>query len=160
MKIESNPEIASKVAVVTQRLLEAKVGEIVPWDTVRTILGERHKKKLYQVACVARRRARKEKGAVFGTVIKVGMKRLADSEIHSVGDIAINRIRGTARNASASMACADLGKLTNSQRAMHFGKAAVLAVVADQTTRTAVQATIRAQMTLKELADATIEGMK
>ena len=80
----------------------------------------------------ARRMARREHRIVFDVVRCVGLKRLVDSEIHTMGERSRRHIQHTVRDCMKTLACADQSKLSDSEKkelyaAMSYHGAMVLA---------------------------------
>lgn len=74
----------------------------------------------------ARRIAEREGRIVFGTIRKVGLKRLADSEIVTVGRYSLGRIHREAKRGANRLSCADYSKLSREAQSEHNATAAGL----------------------------------
>jgi hypothetical protein len=86
-------------------LATTPVGEVCTYDALSDAIG-RPVRPVRHMLMQALAKARKEHGAVFGTVTRIGYRRLSAEEVHTLGRQARQRVRRTTRRARESIATA------------------------------------------------------
>lgn len=97
--------------------LRDQSGEVT-YAALSDVLGRDVRNGAWTVLASARRALQRE-GIVYGTIRKVGIKRLDDEEIVGTGRDALKKTRRASRRALNRLACADYDKLTNEGRIKH-----------------------------------------
>lgn len=105
--IESNhkslPEMSGDARILLGRLRTLAVGDVVTYRELSDLIGRDVQGPARGTLDTARKAAEREYGMALGTVMKQGIKRLAASELSSIGDSAFGRIGRTARTAAKRM---------------------------------------------------------
>lgn len=135
-----HPEImsrsAAEAAMIVERLLKCTVGEVVSYKELTRLIGRDVQDK-GRVALLRAQRDlwRGEAKAVFGTVMRVGVKRLSDDEIAKLGPAAIRRIHKLAQRVDEKMACVqDVAKLSADTRTALISGQSFLRAIAQAAT--------------------------
>ncbi len=125
MSTTSIPELSVDAQVLAKRLETAKPGEVVTYAELSRLIRRDVQHEAASVLSSARRVVQREHKAVFGAVIKQGLKRLDASGIVSVGEQGIQKITRASRRAARRLACADYDALPNADK-VRFNTAASL----------------------------------
>jgi len=96
---------AADVAALAEALATTPIGELCTYDALSDAIG-RPVRPVRHLLMQALAKARKEHGAVFGTVTRVGYRRLSAEEAHTLGRQARQRVRRTTRRAREGIATA------------------------------------------------------
>ena len=96
-------EFEPDVQKLAECLREASISEIVTYERLDKVLGRSVQDNRY-ILVRARTTVEKEIGAVFGTVFRVGLKRMPVEDFPTVGQYSRRAIRRRARKASDRMA--------------------------------------------------------
>ena len=98
-------EMSIDTRLLHDRLKAANVGDVVGYEEMDRILGRDVRGDAYGSLHSARRRLQKNDQIVFGTVHKVGLKRLNDVEIVASAEAEIDGLRRRARRAGERVTC-------------------------------------------------------
>lgn len=79
--------------VIFDRLLKSNVGDVIGYEELTKLIGRDVQGKARSCLLSARKRAEREHRIVFGCVFKIGVKRLADTEIVDSGEAILKRAR-------------------------------------------------------------------
>jgi len=105
------------VAIYEQLFAKCAVGETVPYDSIRAILGfDPQSNHGRSRIAAARRMARRESGYIFETIPNVGLFRLAEREKAAYGAKYIRRAHNAARSGVVALATVDPSKLDDSEK--------------------------------------------
>lgn len=113
------PEISADALRLAQYLRGIGIGEIVAYEKVTEIIGRDARSKGRPTLVSAEKIVQREHQIVFGTVRGVGIKRLSDDEIASLGIDGTRKIHRTARRTIKSLGCADFSKMKNESKIRH-----------------------------------------
>lgn len=86
------------VRVLVDLLLSASIGDVVTYEAMSAAIGSPVKRRAWLIPRAVKQ-ANKEAGALFGTVINAGQKRLPATDAHVVGHTARRKVRRTSRRA-------------------------------------------------------------
>ncbi len=118
---ELNPD----TRLLTDAFLKMEQGETMTYEQVSKLLSRKTSGSDGTLQS-ARRRAEKEDGFVFGTIRKVGLKRLDDAEIVSLGETGAKSLRRGARRSFKRVSNVhDFDSLPSAEQAKHNGALAL-----------------------------------
>lgn len=112
-------QISIESQLVIDELGKAKVGDVVTYDKLTRLLGRDVRTVARGSLTTARRRLQKDSGIVFGTVARVGVRRLSNSETVGVGASYIKRVHSTVRRGVHVVGCADYDALGKDDQVKH-----------------------------------------
>lgn len=119
---------------------KAEAGQVFTYLELSAIVGRDVTKEARGNLYTAIRKARNECGIVFATTIKVGIKRLADTEIAAVGDQALHRIHSTAIRTSRKLTCVvDFDAMPNESKVKHNTALSMFGAISQATRPQAVR---------------------
>ena len=132
-------EMSVDSRAIYQRLMAAKIGDLVTYKELATMTGrdlQHGDRYVLMSAC----RAAQRDGAVFGVVRGEGVKRLADAEIVSSAAGVLPRIRRASKRAIRRLtAVSDFAALPNDAKIAHNTYASIFGAIAAVSTHGAVQ---------------------
>ncbi len=105
--------------LLIRRLRQCQIGEIVEYSELLKLIGSTHLGKSRSAIVTARRNLMKNHRIIFGAINKVGLKRLNDEEIVSLGTSRIHHIYRTARRSLAEQDQVLILNLNPEQRIRH-----------------------------------------
>jgi len=124
------PEISIETRMLIDRLKTAQIGETITYATLSNIIGRevqddaRHLLVSAQKACL-------RDHIVFASVRKIGVKRLADTEIVGIGEAMLPKIKRAAKRGIVKMtSVADFSALPDAAKLRHNAVISMLGVVA------------------------------
>lgn len=117
---------------VYDRLTKAKMGETVSYDELSQLIGRDIRNGAYWCLQSARRKALID-GLVFGSVSKVGIKRLNDTEIVDTGHDAVTRIHRLSTRSARKVALAEYSTLSPESKVKFNTHVSILGVMAHMT---------------------------
>ena len=131
---------AADIETLVAVLQAAAVGELVPYSALSAAIGRDVRRQGYLLA-TARRDANNASGALFGTVWKMGYKRLAPDEVHTIGGMVRGRIRRSAKRTGhmISQALQTANEMDPEARRKAVSEVTVLGMVAHLTSETATR---------------------
>jgi hypothetical protein len=136
-EINPNPTIG-RASVEAQELAKhletAEVGDVFTYQQLNT-LAKCDVQKRNTVLQTARRIAQRQRKIVFDTIVGVGIKRLSDEEIPDVGDASIKRSRNIAKKGMRTLACANLGKMTQETKVKAITAKTILGLFSESGSR-------------------------
>lgn len=94
---------AADVQALADMLASTPIGAVVTYSDLSDAIG-RDVLRVRHLLHAARIRARKDTGAVFSPVTRVGLRRLTAEEAHTIGSTARQRVRRTSKRALVAMA--------------------------------------------------------
>lgn len=131
-------DMSADARAVYDRLQAARVGDVISYAALETLTRREIQGKDRYVLSTAIRACLRD-GIAFGTVRKIGMKRLADAEVVTDASSAIPRIRRLARNASRKMvAISDFDSLPNEAKVRHNAVLSIFGVITQMATERSV----------------------
>lgn len=139
------------VQMIYDRLHKANTGDTVSYADLTELIGRDVQDRARYILLRALDLLRRDHNYVFGTVRRVGVKRLADGEIVGSAASDVASIRRKARKAASKLTCvADYDALTPDERIRHNATVSLFGAIATMTKRpemkrleTAVEATGR-----------------
>jgi hypothetical protein len=127
---KSIPEMAIDTRLLLQRLLQAKVGEVITYQDLNGQIDRDVQREANPCLQSAMRSALRQM-MVFSTIRGVGVKRLTDRELAGIGDATRQHISRSARMAMRKMAAVqDFDTLNNEEKVRHNTNLAMLGAVA------------------------------
>lgn len=127
---QSIPEMAIDTRLLLQRLLKAKVGEIITYRELNREI-DRDVQREANACLQSAMRAALRQMMVFSTIRNVGVKRLTDRELAGVGEATRLHISRSARLAMRKMTMVqDFKSLNNAEKVRHNTALAMLGAVA------------------------------
>lgn len=137
-------QISADVKLLEERLLRSQIGEIIGYDELSGIIGRdvraRSGGQGWSSLQSARRKAGRDGRAIFGTITKVGLKRLSDPEIVSSGATYVQRAHNMARRGVQQItSVTSYEALPQASKNLHNTYAALLGGLHHMTTATAVK---------------------
>lgn len=126
---KSIPELSVDSKLLYERLKKAGIGETVTYAELSGIVGRDVANGGRGTMMTARRLCQAEHQMVFGTVRKVGLKRLSDQEIVDTGEAVTKHIRKTARRGARRIACANYQALANDAKVRHNAQISLLGAI-------------------------------
>lgn len=95
--LKSNPETAADIRALADFLAALPVGEVATYAQLSQTIGRNVQKGAGYILAAARDVVEKEAGAIFGTIHRVGVKRLTGQEAIGVGAQTGRKIKRAAR---------------------------------------------------------------
>lgn len=126
MSTTSIPELSVDAQVLAKRLQAVKPGEVVTYSELSGLIKRDVQQEAASVLASARRVTQREHRAVFGAVIKVGLKRLDSAGIVGFGEAGIAKMHRVSRRTSRALACAEYETLTNADKVRFNTSASLL----------------------------------
>jgi hypothetical protein len=120
------PEISVDTVMVYERLIAAKVDEVITYADLAKTIGRQVP---YSMLSTARHKAMVEKRIVFATIHKVGIKRLADSDIVTLSTASFRSIQNTTRRERSRLSSVEFDTLPRELKVKHSATAAALAMI-------------------------------
>lgn len=108
-------EVGIDAKILQERLQKANIGQVISYDELSEIVNKDVRKEGYSAFLSARKACLREK-IVFGTIAKVGIKRVSDSEIVKGAAAGVRRVRSAIRRESIRLSCANKSKLDNESK--------------------------------------------
>lgn len=127
--MKSIPELSEETKLIEYELDQLEPGQTIEYDNLSAAIGRDVREHARGNILSARRRLRKEKRKVFGTVRGVGVKRLTDAEIVVASGSDITSVKRRTRNALHSLSCAEFDNLTGDEKNQHRTRFCVLGVL-------------------------------
>lgn len=122
------------VKTVSDALRATKIGDTVAYSTLEQLIGRSIRGKNYWILLSARKRLLSQDSMLFGTVSKVGLKRLSDSEIIAASRDELNRVhRGALRGLRKISSVQDYNSLPHAEKVNHGVTASALSVLSYMT---------------------------
>lgn len=91
--LQEEPNLKKRIM---NRLSIAKVGDVITYHELSTLIGKNVQKEGYHICICARWSALEKYRILFSPIINVGLKRLSESEIARSGDYGADRLHGMA----------------------------------------------------------------
>lgn len=127
---KSIPEMAIDTRLLLQRLLKAKVGDVLTYKELNGVISRDVQRDANPCLQSAMRAALRQQ-MVFSTLRGIGVKRLTDRELAGIGEAARQHIARSARVAMKKMThVQDFKALTNDEKIRHNTGLAMLGAVA------------------------------
>lgn len=124
------PELSVDTQTVERLLLAVTVGEVIEYSVLTNAIGRDVQADARHIADSARQRVLRSHRAVFEPVVGIGLKRLDDRGIISLGPSCVTRIRNMAkRGAQKLTAVNDFDALPNNLKLEHNVRLAQLGAV-------------------------------
>lgn len=143
------PDISIDAKVLHDRLKQAQVGEVLTWVDLSKLIGRDVRRHAYGALNTARKRAQNDDLCVFGTVFKVGLKRLSDTEVVDTGQQVVDKVRRTTRRGVKRLtSVTDFSAMPNESKIKHNAYVSMLGALCD------VSTTRRLHQVEKEVATA------
>lgn len=115
-KSKAIPERSAETELLLKRLKKLKAGEVVPYDELNTLIDGDVQGKQYGLLGSARRAAISEDQIVTECVRKVGVKRMDNDGILTIGPQSRKRIHRIAKRTAKKTACADYDSYNTEQK--------------------------------------------
>lgn len=148
-KPKAIPEISVDAQTLMARLKKMQKGEAVSYKELSALISADVQKKARGYLNTARNRLLMDEAMVFEAVRGVGIKRMDDAQIISVGEQATSKIHRASKRALRKLNCSDAGNLTNDQKVELNAAASVAGAIA-LITRPAKIALIKAAVKTSE----------
>ena len=127
---KSIPEMAIDTRLLLQRLLKAKIGEVITYKELNEVISRDVQQEANGCLQSAMKAALRHE-MVFSTMRGIGIKRLTDRELAGIGEATRNHITRSARIAMRKMGLVrDFKALTNEEKIRHNTGLAMLGAVA------------------------------
>lgn len=124
------PEMSIDTRVCVNRLKEAKSGEVIPYKELSELIGRDVQNSAYSVLFSARRIVERDYRIVFHPIRSIGLKRLDDTGIVSVGESTLSKIRKVTKRGIKQIACVqDFNNLSQEQKIKHNTYLSMLGVM-------------------------------
>lgn len=114
--LKSNPENQADIRALADFLAALPVGEIATYDQLSQAIGRNVRNGAGYILTAARDAVEKESGAIFGTVHRVGVKRLTGQEAIGIGAQTGRKIRRAARRGIGRLGRIRDNSLTDADR--------------------------------------------
>lgn len=121
---------AIETRLLIERMKQMAVGDTLEYSEIESITG-RKLVRARSALDTARSSLLKTDGMVFGTITKVGIKRLADDEIVNSSVTTEKRIGRMSRREIKRLSCANYNALSQDQKVTHNARMTVFAMAAD-----------------------------
>jgi len=119
-------EISVDTQFIIKKLSTCKIGDVITYEE----LAKEIKRKVPNgILVTARKRLLTDERMVFGTIRKVGLKRLSDSEIVNTSTAALGSIQRATKREKKRLVSVDFENLPSNMKIKHSAIAATLAVV-------------------------------
>lgn len=148
-KPKAIPEISVDAQTLMGRLKKMQKGEAVTYKELSALIAGNVQGKARGYLNTARNRLLMDEAMVFEAVRGIGIKRMDDAQIISVGEQATGKIHRASKRALRKLNCSDAGNLTNDQKVELNAAASVTGVIALMT-RPAKLALIKAAVKTAE----------
>lgn len=126
------PQISVDSQVIIANLRAMKKGDVIGYSDLSKLISSDVTTKSRYALNTARRRVLMDDGMVFEAVRGVGIKRMDDTGIISIGEQSERRLHRLSRNAMRKLSCADMDNLNNDQKlevATHSSVIGAIAVI-------------------------------
>lgn len=133
------PQISIDAQTLFDRLIECQVGATLSYADMNRLIGRDVQHDGHGVLQTARRKALRERRYVFGTISKVGIKRMNDIEIVDGGQYDLDHIRRQSKRAARKLASVDFNTLPNDKKIRHNAFMSVLGVLTQMTGASSVK---------------------
>lgn len=110
------PDRSIEAQFLYERLSKSAVGEIITYAEMDELIGRSVQKQCRQALQTARNACKSELRILFGTIAKVGLKRLSNDEIPGLAESKIAHIRRTVKRGLTEQMCADYESLQSDQK--------------------------------------------
>lgn len=110
------PEISVDAQTLISRLRKMQKGEAVSYKELSALISADVQQKARGYLNTARNRLLMDEAMVFEAVRGIGIKRMDDAQIISVGDQTTGKIHRASKRALRKLNCSDAGNLTNDQK--------------------------------------------
>lgn len=110
------PDRSVEAQFLYERLSKSAVGEIITYAEMDELIGRSVQKQCRQALQTARNACKSELRILFGTIAKVGLKRLSNDEIPGLAESKIAHIRRTVKRGLTEQMCADYESLQSDQK--------------------------------------------
>lgn len=124
------PELSVDTQLLERRMLAANVGDVIPYDELSAVIGRDVQTDARGNLTSARNRVLRSSQMVFEPVTNVGLKRLDDHGIVSLGSSYAGRIRNLARRGRRKLAAVlNFDALPNTLKVEHNTRYAQLSAI-------------------------------
>lgn len=128
-------DVSIDTLTIQRRLATLAIGETVDYRALSELIGRDVQRGGRHVLGSAIRRLQRDEHVVLAAVKGVGVQRLNDTQIASVGDGALARVRNIARRTRAALGCVqDFDGLPDAAKIKHNVAASVLGAIAHLST--------------------------
>lgn len=132
------PERSVDATLLGKRLCKMEMGEELTYAELSELVpGRRLDGKDRSVLYSAMRYAKAQSGVVVKAIRGVGIKRLADEDIVTLGDYGYQRIRKISKRTTSDILCANYAVLSNEDKLKHNTAISTLGVIQQFTTKKA-----------------------
>lgn len=128
--LKSNPETHADIRALADFLARLPVGEVATYAQLSQAIGRNVQNGAGYILAAARNVVEKEAGAIFGTVHRVGVKRLTGQEGIGIGAITSRKIKRAARRGITRLGRIRDNSLTDADRTKINAYTAQLGAVA------------------------------
>lgn len=112
------------------RLMKAKVGDVITYTELSSIIGKSVQEVGYGSLATARKNVIKEKRMPFSTILKIGLKAMNDQEIVEKSVSSIRRIRKAAKKNFEELGLVkDYNSLNNESKIRHNAHASLFGAI-------------------------------
>jgi hypothetical protein len=123
------PLISQNSLDLASTLRTLQPGEVIPYFRLSQTIGRNVQREGYGCLTTARRLLQRENRILFSPVKGVGLKRLTDSEITSIGPQTLLRINRSSRQGAQKLTCIKkFASLTNEEKIRHNTALSILGV--------------------------------
>lgn len=129
-KPKAIPEISVDAQTLIARLRKMQKGELVSYHELSALISANVQQGARGYLNTARNRLLMDEAMVFEAVRGIGIKRMDDAQIISVGEQATNKIHRASKRALRKLNCSDMGNLTQEQKAELNMSTSVTGVIA------------------------------
>ncbi len=119
MTTRAIPELSIDTQTLERLLWEVPVGDTVPYSTLSEAIGRNVQQRARHILVSAVRRVLREKRMVFAAVANVGLKRLDDEGVLSVGGEAVHAINRKCSRVVKKLSCVEYDKLPTQGQTTH-----------------------------------------
>jgi hypothetical protein len=121
------PELSVESRLLIQRLGRMEEDEVITYEELDELTSCRVRGSNY--LDTARRRVLIDKGIVIECVASVGVKRIANANLHELGDAALKRMARLGTRAIRKGQCADLAAMSDADRTAHLANMSAIAML-------------------------------
>lgn len=137
---------------LTQLLAACAEGDVVSYEDMCRVTNRDLRGSDRHLVAAARKAAMQEHGAVFGTVIRVGLRRLRPQELIQEGGRQIKRIGRAAKRGGRTLDTCDIKRLSSDERLQHAATRGILAAIENSAQRPTAQPAQRSRDPIVKVA--------
>lgn len=112
-------QISVDSRLIYERLSKVEIDEVITYDELNKVIGRDVQKGAYSCLVTAKKMAERYDRKVFGTIVKIGIKRLTGNDVVDTGDGKITHMRRTAARGIRQLATVDYEVLDEKHKTKH-----------------------------------------